>query len=464
MFKDRRKAHLIYFVIDFVIIISCFYLACRLNRPLLPQGFAELKFYFAVFVFWGTVMVFFLHNSNLYSTNRNLSIIQEWGRVSRCVLFASVLAALFIFILKITIFSRLIFIESTLFLIVTLSLWRTFKRIYIRYLMKKGHLNYHVLIIGAGKIGLTLAEQVQDYPNLGIKIIGFLDDAKEGEVNGFRILGKVKNIEEVVRANFIDEIYVTIPSERKTVSEVIIKGTKLKKSVRVVAEHFDLPYRRVKLDYIGFIPLVTYLEEGPHASEHFIKRFLDVAVAGFLLVLLFPVLLCIALLIKLDSPGPVLYISKRCGKRGRVFDFYKFRSMIKDADRYKERLNLQSEVQGPIFKIRRDPRITRFGKILRKYSLDELPQLINVIKGDMSLVGTRPFPVEETKKIENKYITRLNIKPGITGLAQISGRSNLPFRNWVRWDTWYINNWSLGLDLKILLKTVIVVIKGTGAY
>jgi len=361
-------------------------------------------------------------------------------------------------------FSRLVFIEAAFFLGFGLSLWRTLKRIYVRTLVKSGLLNYNVLIIGAGKIGLALTEQIHDNPNLGIKIIGFLDDTKETAVNGFKMLGKIKDLEDVVRKNFIDEIYITIPSERKIASDIILRGAKLKRSVRIVAEHFDLPNRRVRLDYIGFMPLITYVEEGPHASEHFIKRLLDVVASGLLLILLFPLMVILVLLIKVDSSGPVFYISKRCGKKGRIFDFYKFRSMIEDADRYKEKLKLKSEVKGPIFKMKTDPRITRLGRFLRKYSLDELPQLINVIKGDMSLVGTRPFPVEETERIENKYITRLNIKPGITGLAQISGRSNLTFRHWARWDTWYINNWSFGLDLKILLRTISVVLKGTGAY
>ena len=187
-------------------------------------------------------------------------------------------------------------------------------------------------------------------------------------------------------------------------------------------------------------------------------------IGGSALVLFSPFFAIIAILIKLDSQGPVFYVSKRCGEKGRIFNFYKFRSMVKRAETYKDALRYKSEVEGPIFKIKKDPRITRVGRYLRKYSLDELPQLINVIKGDMSLVGPRPFPVEESERIENKYISRLNIKPGITGLAQINGRSNLSFRHWARWDIWYINNWSLGLDLKILWLTMPAVLKTKGAY
>jgi lipopolysaccharide/colanic/teichoic acid biosynthesis glycosyltransferase len=166
----------------------------------------------------------------------------------------------------------------------------------------------------------------------------------------------------------------------------------------------------------------------------------------------------------LESFGPVLYVSKRSGRKGVIFNFYKFRSMVENADNFKNVLKDKSEVKGPIFKIRKDPRLTRVGSFLRKYSLDELPQLINVFKGDMSLVGPRPFPVEESQQIEYKHIPRLNIKPGITGLAQIKGRSDLSFSHWMRWDNWYLHNWSLGLDIKILLWTIPVVLKGKGAY
>jgi lipopolysaccharide/colanic/teichoic acid biosynthesis glycosyltransferase len=138
--------------------------------------------------------------------------------------------------------------------------------------------------------------------------------------------------------------------------------------------------------------------------------------------------------------------------------------MIKDADSRKESLMNRSEVEGPIFKIRNDPRLTRMGRFLRKFSFDELPQLINVLKGDMSLVGPRPFPVEESSKVEYRHIPRLNIRPGITGLAQVKGRSDLKFNNWMRWDIWYVENWSLGLDLKILLWTIPAVLNGKGAY
>jgi lipopolysaccharide/colanic/teichoic acid biosynthesis glycosyltransferase len=220
----------------------------------------------------------------------------------------------------------------------------------------------------------------------------------------------------------------------------------------------------VQLNYLGAIPLLVYFEKNAHGADGVVKRLLDIFISGFSLILLSPLFIVIACLIKCESLGPVMYVSKRCGRKGVIFDFYKFRSMEKDADSFKEALKAKSEIKGPIFKIRKDPRLTRVGKFLRKYSIDELPQLINVLKGNMSLVGPRPFPVEESQQIEYKHIPRLNIKPGITGLAQIKGRSDLSFSHWMRWDNWYLHNWSLGLDIKIILWTIPAVFKGKGAY
>lgn len=465
MFKRPSRVYFVYILLDILSIGFSFYLPYKFNPDLVPYNYPPgLRSYLAVYFFWGIVLIFFLKGAFLYYTDRHLSISKEWRNVAKCVLSASILNVLFIFILKLEIFSRLVFIESTILLLLSLSAWRTIKRVYVRRLIRKGYANYNVLIVGAGGAGLALAEEIKTFPYLGIKTIGFLDDTKTGEVNGSRVLGKIDDIDRIVNKYFVDEIYVTIPSERKIVAKIIQKGTKLGRTVRIVAEHFNMPYRQVMLNYIGGIPLMTYFEKSPKASESLFKRLLDVAISGASLILLSPLFAILAYLIKLESPGPAFYVSKRSGRKGVPFDLYKFRSMVKNADSRKEALRDKSEVEGPIFKIRNDPRLTVVGKFLRKYSIDELPQLINVLKGDMSLVGPRPFPVEESDKVEYKHIPRLNIKPGITGLAQVKGRSDLKFNNWMRWDIWYVDNWSLGLDIRILLWTIPAVLKGKGAY
>lgn len=464
MHSLKKRIRFLYFFVDIALISLSFLWVFKLNSDLVPTKPVDIRLYLSAYVFWGIALVFFLHNAQLYYTNRHISILSEWLGVAKCVLLASVLTGLFIFILKIDIFSRMVFVESSLLLLLTISIWRVIKRLTVRYLIQRGYANYNVLIIGAGRVGLALAEEIKAFPYLGIKTIGFLDDARTGEREGIKILGKISDIEQVVKQYFIDEIYITIPSERKISAEIIQTVTKLGKTIRIVAEHFGLPYSEVRLNYLGSVPLLVYFEKSAHGAEGVTKRLLDIFISGVALILLIPLFVIVACLIKLESYGPVLYVSKRSGRKGVIFDFYKFRSMEENADCLKGALKHKSEVKGPIFKIRKDPRLTRVGKFLRKYSIDELPQLINVLRGDMSLVGPRPFPVQESQQIAYKHIPRLNIKPGITGLAQIKGRSDLSFSHWMRWDTWYLHNWSLGLDIKILLWTIPVVLKGKGAY
>lgn len=193
-----------------------------------------------------------------------------------------------------------------------------------------------------------------------------------------------------------------------------------------------------------------------------LKRVIDITGALFGIIILLPIFILTALLIKLDSEGPVFFAQKRCGRGSREFNMYKFRSMIKNADILK--LHLQNEAEGSVFKIRNDPRITRIGKILRRTSMDELPQIFNVLRGEMSLVGPRPLSIEEMKADEEWMKLRLSVKPGMTGLWQIKGRGNKRFADWLRYDTEYVKNKSLLLDIKILFMTVWVVIKGKGAY
>jgi len=235
-------------------------------------------------------------------------------------------------------------------------------------------------------------------------------------------------------------------------------------NMRLAIDNFQLAFDKILLNYVGYIPLVTFHERSMHGTERIAKRIFDLAVSSVILFLLLPFFFIMAVLIKLSSPGPVLYVSKRCGKNGRVFNFYKFRSMFNEAHALKEKIRHKSEVSGPVFKIKKDPRVTRIGRFMRRYSIDELPQFINVLKGDMSLVGPRPPTPDEVEKYEYWQMQRLNITPGITCLWQVRGRSELSFYKWVKLDLWYINNWSFGLDLMILWKTIPAVIKGKGAY
>lgn len=466
MYRERKQIYFASLLIDIFFISLAFYFSYvfRGNLQISSITLARFRYYALIFILWGTSLIFFLNYFRLYTTDRSITIPQETYRVFKAVLYSAILLAVVIFVLKIVFFSRLIFVAVTLSLFISLSFWRIIKRIYIRYRISKGYYTYNALIIGAGKTGKELVEEIKYSPYLGIKVVGFLDDFKEGEVSGYGILGKIDSLEKIVKTKFVDELFITIPSQRAIVSRILAKARVLGKTVRILADNFEIPMYRLKINYIGFFPLVSYYESSVHGTDSLVKRALDLIVATSVMIILLPVFLIVAFLIKIDSNGEILYISKRAGRKGKVFNFYKFRSMRKDADKEKEALRHKSEVKGPIFKIKKDPRITRVGSFLRKYSLDELPQLINVLKGDMTLVGPRPLPVDESNQCEEWQMRRLEVRPGITCIAQVRGRSDISFYKWMKWDLWYIDNWTLGLDFKILFWTIPAILKRKGAY
>jgi exopolysaccharide biosynthesis polyprenyl glycosylphosphotransferase len=464
MFNTNKYARFLYFIVDFLLISLAFIIPCLAHPSLFPCEPTGQRIYLSVFVFWGICLVFILNNLHLYNTLRYLGILEESFIAIKGVFYSSIIAALFVYLFSLTVFSRILFIESVFLLSVFIVLWRVFKRICVRKLISNGFANYNVLLVGIGKETEVILQEINDNLFYGLHVKGILDDRHTGNFCGVKILGKIADLEHIVKKYFIDDICVTdIPGNLSLRAFLEICG-KTGKTVRLIIDNLGLPFHRLSLNYLGSIPLITYFHGEQTKANNIYKRIFDLSVGGLALFLFSPVFLAIILLIKIESKGPVLYISERSGRKGIRFKFYKFRSMVYNADELKEQVRHKSEVDGPIFKIKNDPRLTKIGVFLRKHSLDELPQLINVLKGDMSLVGPRPFPVEESEKIEYRHIPRLNVKPGITGLAQVKGRSNLKFNQWMRWDNWYVNNWSAGLDLRILFWTIPAIFRGRGAY
>ena len=462
---SKKYVRFLYLFIDIFLISLSFYIpyALRYNKSLFLKEIPHYQEYILLFFLWAILIIYFFHTNNLYSTDRSLTIFKEVFKVSKCIFFSSVISGLLIFFLQIKIFSRFIFVLALILLIFNLSLFRILKRLYVRYRILRGYSNINVLIIGATKAGVNLAEQIKLNPYLGLKIVGFLDDQKSLDYFGYRILGKIKDLKKILEEYFIDEVYIAGSLERKLVLDIINITTEKKKGLKILIDNFGLSFINAKVSYIGFVPILEYFDIGLHGTDKFIKRFLDVFVSSIILFILLPLFIVIAILIKIDSKGPVFYISKRCGRKKRLFNLYKFRSMIADADKYRKELLKYSDSKD-IFKMKKDPRVTKLGRFLRRYSLDELPQLINVLRGDMSLVGPRPFLLEEVEKLDTWQLKSLNIKPGITGLWQIRGRSDVSLYRRVKWDIYYINNWSLSLDIKILFLTIPVVLKRKGAY
>jgi exopolysaccharide biosynthesis polyprenyl glycosylphosphotransferase len=277
----------------------------------------------------------------------------------------------------------------------------------------------------------------------------------------------ISELESVLAHEPVDEVLVALSMDkhRALVETIVHLCEEQGIMVRVSTEMFPLRIARSRIDELDGVPIVT-IESGPQDGWPLIaKRLIDIVGSAVLLLLLAPLCAIIAVLIKLDSPGAVFFWQERIGLNKRHFWLVKFRTMGREADKQQSLLEGLNEAQGPVFKIKNDPRITRIGKFLRHFSIDEVPQLFNVLKGDMSLVGPRPLPVRDVKRIDtHSHKRRFSVKPGVTCLWQVNGRSNVDFTHWVQMDLEYIDQWSLGLDLKILVKTIPAVLRGSGAY
>ncbi len=315
-----------------------------------------------------------------------------------------------------------------------------------------------ILIVGGGPIAGSIAQALRNDPLQRATVCGFLADDQPLSPT---VLGRIADLDWLARSEFIDEIILALPGQPGQTRKAAEAAFRNHLDILAVP---DLPMGSDPgIDRIGDIPVITLHREPLPSAALFLKRLLDVTGAALGLVFASPLLAIIALLIRLEAPGPVLYSAERTGAKGRRFRCYKFRSMVTDAAHRKEELRSRNQRSGPIFKIDDDPRITRIGRIIRRYSLDELPQLWNVLSGEMSLVGPRPHPVDEVNHYELQQFRRLDVKPGITGLWQIMARDCPSFELNMHLDLTYIENWSLRLDLRILASTLRVLFAPEGA-
>ncbi len=315
----------------------------------------------------------------------------------------------------------------------------------------------NVLIVGGGQLGRRIEQYLAKHPEKRMSVCAFLDD-KAPIGNG--IAGRTEQLAEVARAYFVDEVILALPQDRERTLRILNEARRLRLDVKVATDLFGC--QAIESQNLAGMALISVHEEKFPLAELWFKRVIDVTVAAAGLLLLAPALLLIALLIKLGSCGPVLYVAPRAGRKGHPFACYKFRTMVAEADRLKDILRSRNQRSGPFFKIKDDPRITHFGRFLRRYSLDELPQLWNVLRGDMSLVGPRPHPLDDVSGYAMEHLPRLDVTPGLTGLWQVTARTNPSFETGVDLDLAYIDGWSLGMDLRILWKTAGAVLRGSG--
>jgi exopolysaccharide biosynthesis polyprenyl glycosylphosphotransferase len=406
------------------------------------------------------LILLFCQLQDLYRTPRGRPSSDETFAVIKAVSFATLLLTAFIYLSAVQIVPRSVVVTSLLLNVVALAAWRFAKRRIVIHRVESGIGTRNAVIIGAGKVGQALARQLEENKLLGYRFKGFLD---ENHSNDPRMLGKIENLSRVAKAEFVDEVFITIPSERELVKRIAVEARQNRLDVKVVPELYDGLAWNASLRYIGDFPVMEIHWRAIPNLGLFVKRAFDTIFSSLMLVLCLPVLAVLAIWIKLDSPGSVFYESHRVGKKGRVFTCYKLRTMVSNADDLKESLRDRNERDGPFFKIENDPRITRSGKFLRRYSLDEVPQLWNVLKGDMSLVGPRPHPIDDFERYSLDHLRRLDVKPGLTGLWQVTARRNPSFETNLELDLEYIENWSLSLDIQILLRTIPEVFRASGS-
>jgi exopolysaccharide biosynthesis polyprenyl glycosylphosphotransferase len=398
----------------------------------------------------------------LYDTVSSWRVGQQSVTILKVVAFSTLVVAAFLSLFRSNASFAVPLVNTAIFDILLFTSWRLLDRYSVE--RRAGHIARHILIVGTGKSAVELARFLERNPHFRYRVTGFLEHNSTAGSRvldrGIRILGDLDDLRRAARAEFVDEIFITPPYAPEVIAAVKREAEYNHFDVRIIP---DLPEMRAPLSYFGHLPVLALHKEPVPACALAMKRALDVVVSLSALMLFSPLMALTAIVIKLDSEGPLLYRSYRVGKRGREFAFYKFRTMVDGAERLKEQLYGRNERKGLLFKVREDPRITRVGRWLRKYSIDELPQLWSVLIGNMSLVGPRPPSLDEFVQYSGEHRRRLSVKPGITGMWQIKARQHPSFEIAVALDLEYINTWSLRLDLELLLRTIPAVFSGTGS-
>jgi len=404
----------------------------------------------------------------LYAPIRGRSFVDELYTLLNGTTTAILLVMAITFFLRPLVYSRAMYIYAAMLVVVLLSLERIVQRIVYARLRRRGVGVDRVLIVGAGEVGRALMGNIVAQPDLAYQVVGFVDDDSEKsqtDIGRFKALGSTDQLPKLLKEYAVGEVIITLPwTVRDKIVKIMNLSQRYNVAAKIVPDLFQLSLSRVALDDVGGIPLIVIREPRMGMVDAVVKRLMDLCF-GFVLILVFAIpMAVIAILIRLDSPGPIVFVQKRIGRYGHEFVAYKFRSMRQGAEEEQAALNGLNEARGPLFKIRNDPRLTRMGRWIRRMSLDELPQLLNVLRGEMSIVGPRPPMQNEVEHYHEWHKRRLEVCPGMTGLSQVSGRSDLTFDDTAMLDIYYIENWSPWMDLGIMFKTIPTVLLARGAY
>lgn len=467
--RTHRSSVLLRAILDAFYILVAYVLADHMTLSegddLLNDLLLHAGFYFVFLLFWCWVAI----DRGLWEPGRNEDLVSYLLSMIRAAIGAMAFSVFVTVPIANRVFERDFLAAFCVGGILSIVFFRLLAHGVAMVVHSRGHDMRSVLVIGANSRSARLAEFLLTNPHHGYRVDGFIEDeVKRSHYMlplGILRLGGFADLDAVLTRHAIDEVHIALPV--RSCYELIYRMARSceKRGVPVhfLADLFPLRIARSQLSYVEDIPLLSLSAIPEARGELFLKRVIDILASTIMLIGLAPFFLLMAIIIKLDSKGPVFFAQARVGLNGRQFKMLKFRSMVQDAEALRKTLVHLNEADGPVFKIRRDPRITRIGAFIRKYSLDEFPQLINVWLGQMSLVGPRPPIPAEVKEYTWDQRRRLSVKPGMTGLWQVSGRSNVGFEKWVEMDLAYIDNWSLWLDVRILFRTFHAVIAGRGA-
>lgn len=451
-----KRADLIYafllIPVDMIMIMLAFILAYkfRLYFEIVPAVYFEpfqeyVKSFLILTPFW--VLIFAING--LYSFSERRTFFNEFGKIVVAVTAGIAMVIVWIFLSRTFFFSRLIIAFAWILVIIGVTLGRYLIKILKRFLYRYGIGTHRVIVLGRNSFTQPIIEEIKRNRSLGYKVVRVID--RDG----------IDKLETIVSHWPCDEIMLADSTLSENATEKVLEFCRLNRiGFEMTPNLFLVRSSHVSIQTLAGVPILEFKRTPLDGWGKITKRCVDIFGSILLIILCSPLMICAALLIKLTSKGPIIFRQERVGL-DKNFTFYKFRTMRENAHNEHNKL---MKKYGVMFKLKNDPRITTLGKFLRRTSIDELPQMFNVLKGDMSLIGPRPPMPEEVARYTNFQKKRLGIKPGITGLWQVSGRSELSFDEWVKLDSYYIENWSLWLDLQIFLKTLWVVMRGRGAY
>ena len=475
----RQQARLLIFqtiVCDVLALTVAFFCAYFLRDQLLPnvlplwfsQPLFELAayawIYVAILLIWVPLFAAF----NLYTSIRLRSFRRMPIDIAKASGVGLGILVMMTYTFKVQDVSR----SFVLVFGVTSVVLTTIGRLIIRTsVQRRGQHEYvfsNVLVVGTGPKAQEFADLLTEHRKSGLHLVGLIAEHRlehyPSYVGKYNVIGNVTALERIFHRQVIDEVIVVVPGKvLSEMEEIFLLCEEFGVNARIAVGIFPHLIARATLEEFAHIPLLTFSTKPTNHFALAVKRLTDLLIAWPALILGIPIWLFIAVLIRVDSKGPVFFRQERCGVNGRRFTMYKFRSMVADAEQRQYELASYNELSGPVFKMTRDPRTTRVGKFLRKTSLDEFPQILNVIRGDMAIVGPRPAIPAEVDKYERWQRRRLSMKPGLTSPWVVRGRNTIPFEQWMQLDLEYIDNWSLWFDFKIMLQTIPVILKGKGA-